>query len=392
MVHAAKGLRPPKEPQGSPRGESYADVWAVAEACWGTDPASRTTAEEAMKRLNETRAALGQNSNSRSTVDSSDHPSTRVDFEAQSTANRLKYEETSSTRHQEPPTSNPKRRGGWRSWLRKLVAPLMRVIQTFRTPAPSPTHPQLVSMVTANPRLGDVVGDIVDLGENIKFDRSSMVLHAMGGSGDIYRTELQQSRIKIAVKVLRVMNTPGSDSEPDLMGRRMGRELAVWKALDHKRVIPLLGFAMLPIEPRQGSPCLVRPCLVSPWCANGNAMEYLKKCPTAHRGNLILQVAEGLVHLHTHDPPIIHADIKAGNVLIDDNGEAMLCDFGLAKFLGDVSSGFTTSTDQKGTPRWMAPEQFQQDGTPVYTIEADIYAFGCFILGAVLAFPFASND
>ncbi|KAG8894521.1 hypothetical protein FRB99_001202, partial [Tulasnella sp. 403] len=95
------------------------------------------------------------------------------------------------------------------------------------------------------------------------------------------------------------------------------------------------------------------------------------------------QVAEALVYLHTHDPLIIHADIKADNVLIDNDGEAMICDFGLSKLLQDIPSGFTTSNGQKGTTRWMAPEQFGEKA--VYTTQSDIYAFGCLIIGTLLA-------
>ncbi|KAG8893571.1 hypothetical protein FRB99_001872, partial [Tulasnella sp. 403] len=376
MFLAAQGERPHKKPVVSPHGDPYTDVWAVAEACWRHEPSDRITAEEAMTRLEEARGPLDENIHLRGVID---RPIVRGANQVplQHPEHHPIHPGSPSTRDRKPHTPGQGRQVGWRSLVRKLTN-LLRAVRAFRVPISPATRHHEELKLTENPILWSAVEGVVNLGEDIKFDSSSLVPHAIGGSGEIYKAVLQKNRMMIAIKVLRPANAGDSDLGVDaVLARRLGRELSVWKALKHDRITPLLGFAILPRGP----------CLVSPWCANGNALEYSKKCSRANRRQLILQIAEGLVFLHTHDPIIIHGDIKARNVLINDDGEAMLCDFGLAKFFGVASSGFTTSDQQKGTVRWMAPEQFQEDGKPVYTIESDVYAFGCLILGAMPSFP-----
>ncbi|KAG8900387.1 hypothetical protein FRB99_006095, partial [Tulasnella sp. 403] len=198
-------------------------------------------------------------------------------------------------------------------------------------------HRQLISRLATISRSGNVVTGVADLGGIFTFDSPPPIaLHKKAGNSDI------------AVKVLRAGDITDSE-ELDRLAKRLGREMSIWKALKHKRITPLMGFAILEIGA----------CLISPWCDNGNALEYLKKCPSVDRRRLC-------------------------NVLINNEGDAMLCDFGLSKLLQDVPSGFTTTTRQKGTTRWMAPEQFGEHA--VYTTQSDIYAFGCLVIGMISPF------
>lgn len=124
----------------------------------------------------------------------------------------------------------------------------------------------------------------------------------------------------------------------------MCREVEIWNRLNHKRIVPLRGYAL---------DCDGTPSLISPWLDNGDVLTYLKKHPFADRRALVRQVAEGLIYLHSEG--IVHGDLKGGNVLVDDKGDAALCDFGLSKVLDDCPSTFATSTAGMGTLRWCAP-------------------------------------
>lgn len=83
---------------------------------------------------------------------------------------------------------------------------------------------------------------------------------------------------------------------------------------------------------------------------------------------MLRDIVQGMRFLHTADPPIVHGDLKAANVLITENFKAKVADFGLSqkKRLGNV-----------GTPLWMAPELLNGE---VSTPESDVYAFSIMLV------------
>jgi len=144
----------------------------------------------------------------------------------------------------------------------------------------------------------------------------------------------------------------------------------VWHRLEHPNVVKLFGTSYH----MSG-----RPAMVMQWYENGSAAEYLaKKNPDADRLQLILDVARGLEYLHTHKPPIVHADLKGNNVLITDEGRAALCDFGLSQVVEDLGrpTGFTLSNPDVGPIRWQAPE-FLDGEDEAASLLSDVWSFGC---------------
>ncbi|KAG8938938.1 hypothetical protein FRC04_007234, partial [Tulasnella sp. 424] len=133
---------------------------------------------------------------------------------------------------------------------------------------------------------------------------------------------------------------------------------------------------------------------ISPFMAHGNIEEYLDNTHSlvtdALRTKLLTDVLNGLVYLHSSSPPICHADIKPGNVLITDRVEAVLCDFGLARFVDGQPSGLTTTKTTKGSIRYMSPELL--DGDPRHTLCSDVWAYGCLVLKVMTgSLPYSSR-
>lgn len=81
-------------------------------------------------------------------------------------------------------------------------------------------------------------------------------------------------------------------------------------------------------------------------------------------------VSKGMAYLHNLTQPIIHRDLNSHNILLDENGHAVVADFGESRFLLSEEDNMTK---QPGNLRWMAPEIFTQ--CTKYSIKADVFSF-----------------
>ncbi|KAH8118246.1 kinase-like protein [Phellopilus nigrolimitatus] len=175
-----------------------------------------------------------------------------------------------------------------------------------------------------------------------------------------------------------------------LVCKRWKREFMVCQHLSHPSVLATFGFCDNPIpnyEEFFG--------LVLPYCENGNAKKFLARHPETDRLKILVQVAAGLDYLHNCNPPTVHGDIKAENILIDDSGRPLIADFGISRICD--TKGFTTQSVM-GTCRWMAVELLRatilsedasgQDDSPIRTTEAsDVWAFGMTVVEIMTGKP-----
>ena len=97
---------------------------------------------------------------------------------------------------------------------------------------------------------------------------------------------------------------------------------------------------------------------------------------------LLAKVARAIDYAHRHK--ILHRDLQPGNILLDANGEPLVSDFGLAKWL-EEKSDLTQTLTTFGTPGYIAPEQAEGAAADL-TPAADIYS-----LGAILFFLLAGR-
>ena len=114
--------------------------------------------------------------------------------------------------------------------------------------------------------------------------------------------------------------------------------------------------------------------MVLEFCESGELYSFCKKNKNLEDSKIKdfgLQLANGIKYLH--DKLIFHRDLKLGNILIKDNKQIKICDFGLAKVLNTVDEETKTIC---GTANYIPPEMVNE--LP-YGIKGDCWAFGCVI-------------
>ncbi|KAF8605103.1 kinase-like protein [Ceratobasidium sp. AG-I] len=157
--------------------------------------------------------------------------------------------------------------------------------------------------------------------------------------------------------------------------QRGAREVYYWSKAKHVNVLKLEGIVMF--QGRLG--------MVSAWMENGNLQDYIRKNLLVDRWQLCLQVTEGLHYLHSIG--MVHGDLKAINILVDNDGTVKLCDFGNS-LLGDLSLAFSTvSSAGGGSVRWMAPELLTET-TPhtKQNTSTDVYSLGMEIISGLVPY------
>ena len=98
----------------------------------------------------------------------------------------------------------------------------------------------------------------------------------------------------------------------------------------------------------------------------------LARLPWRRRVEILLDAALGMAFLHNCDPPVVHRDLKADNLLVDAHGNAKVADFGLSRTI----EGNTLKGDY-GTPGFKAPEMYNESkAAKGYSLPVDVFAFG----------------
>ncbi|KAF5794174.1 putative protein kinase RLK-Pelle-LRR-II family [Helianthus annuus] len=182
-----------------------------------------------------------------------------------------------------------------------------------------------------------------------------------GGFGIVYKGVLSDGTV-VAVKRLKDGNAVGGEIQ-------FQTEVEMISLAVHRNLLRLYGFCMTSSER----------LLVYPYMSNGSVASRLKAKPALNWGTrkrIALGAARGLLYLHEQcDPKIIHRDVKAANILLDDYCEAVVGDFGLAKLLDHHDSHVTTAV--RGTVGHIAPEYLS---TGQSSEKTDVFGFGILLL------------
>lgn len=129
------------------------------------------------------------------------------------------------------------------------------------------------------------------------------------------------------------------------------------------------------LKPLYYDSCDRKPYLVLPYCKEGSIMKLVGKFTEHDAWRLLRDVASGLAWLHGMNPPVIHQDIKPDNIMVGDNGDFMITDFGVSTHLkSTLRKSLSSAFSSAGTIAYMAPERFGKDNTPI--MANDIYSLG----------------
>ncbi|KIK50356.1 hypothetical protein GYMLUDRAFT_461935 [Collybiopsis luxurians FD-317 M1] len=212
----------------------------------------------------------------------------------------------------------------------------------------------------------------------LKVQREGRNPVAAGGFADIFRGSVDKN--PVCLKVLRFTVEQDENTRAQ-MRKQFCHEALVWRQLNHPNVLPLLG-----VNTELFFPSF---CLISPWMDQKDIIAFLKKNPAHNLLSVFLEVAAGMRYLHSRNPPVIHGDIRGGNILVTDDYRCCLADFGLAIVTTDSQSWSITTSDanSKGSMRWMAPEYINSTGSFPNHTSRDVYAYACTIIEIITRKP-----
>uniref|UniRef100_A0A2P2KVG8 Leucine-rich repeat transmembrane protein kinase n=1 Tax=Rhizophora mucronata TaxID=61149 RepID=A0A2P2KVG8_RHIMU len=207
----------------------------------------------------------------------------------------------------------------------------------------------------------------IDIDEICNLEEDNLI--GSGGTGKVYRLELKKKGCTVAVKQL----WKGDGLKV------LAAEMEILGKIRHRNILKL--YACFLNEESN--------LLVFEYMANGSLFQALHRqikggqpeLDWHRRYKIALGAAKGIAYLH-HDccPPIIHRDIKSSNILLDEDYEPKIADFGIAKLAKMTYTGCDHSRSLAGTHGYIAPEMAY---TLKVTEKSDVYSFGVVLLEIV---------
>ncbi|PSS09463.1 Calmodulin-binding receptor-like cytoplasmic kinase [Actinidia chinensis var. chinensis] len=195
---------------------------------------------------------------------------------------------------------------------------------------------------------------------------SSANIIGEGGFGTVYKGKLKDGSL-VAIKRAR------KDIYDKHMFTQFKNEILTLSKIEHLNLVRLFGYL------EHGDERII----IVEYVANGTVREHLdgtrgNELEIAERLDIAIDVAHAVTYLHMYtDPPIIHRDVKASNILITEKLRAKVADFGLARIAAEDPGVTHISTQVKGTAGYLDPEYLK---TYQLTPKSDVYSFGVLLV------------
>ncbi|ESQ50847.1 hypothetical protein EUTSA_v10022595mg [Eutrema salsugineum] len=242
-----------------------------------------------------------------------------------------------------------------------------------------PHHPNMTSQLSlCDKEVKDILKEInrwfsYDVLKTATSDFSSENLIGKGGCNEVYKGVLEAGKA-VAVKILK---SSFKEAVKDFV-----QEVSIISSLTHQNISPLIGV------------CVHYNDLISVYnlSSRGSLEETLQGKHVLRweeRFKIAIGLGEALDYLHNQcSNPVIHRDVKSSNVLLSDEFEPQLSDFGLSMW-GSKSCRYTIQRDVVGTFGYLAPEYFMYGKV---SDKIDVYAFGVVLLELISGRTSISSD
>ena len=196
-----------------------------------------------------------------------------------------------------------------------------------------------------------------------------------GGMGEVYRATDQRLGREVAVKLL--LPVPETLAAVE----RFEREARAAAMLTDPHVVAAYDFGP------HGDGYFLAMELVEGWTVS-EELRRIGPLPAGRAVDIVRQAAAGIAA--AHQMGIVHRDIKPGNLLLTDDGQVKVADFGIVRFLHDTTTTLTATGQIVGTSHYLSPERAL--GKPAEG-PSDVYALGCVLYHLVTGHPpFTADD
>ena len=197
-----------------------------------------------------------------------------------------------------------------------------------------------------------------------------------GSYGTIHEVTLNRVRC-IAKRIHDILQPQDHFDEGDenIVSIRFRQECKLINTLRHPNIVQCLGTHKLDIGNGRLEEMLVMEYMHMDL---GQCLQTYPNICDPMKFSILCDVSHGLLHLHSQDPPIIHRDLTASNILLTTDMRAKIADLGVSKIfdLQDIQS--LALTQAPGTFAYMPPEALAEE--PVYDTKLDIFSFGAVTL------------
>uniref|UniRef100_A0A4W4H8T0 non-specific serine/threonine protein kinase n=1 Tax=Electrophorus electricus TaxID=8005 RepID=A0A4W4H8T0_ELEEL len=223
-----------------------------------------------------------------------------------------------------------------------------------------------------------------------------LLLHLLGRGGfsEVYKAfDLTEQRY-VAVKIHQ-LNKNWRDEKKENYHKHACREYRIHKQLDHPRIVQLYDYFSLDTDSF---------CTVLEFCEGNDLDFYLKQhklMSEKEARSIVMQIVNALKYLNEIHPPVIHYDLKPGNILLVNGtacGEIKITDFGLSKIMDDDSynsvDGMELTSQGAGTYWYLPPECFVVGKEPPkISNKVDVWSVGVIFYQSIYGRkPFGHNQ